>query len=67
MPKLGSTLLILAAGVVLGLLLNGNLGGNWLLYLLILVCPLMMLAMMGGHGHGDHRDHPNGSKRGRDE
>jgi amino acid transporter len=34
---------------------------NWLPLLLTLACPLMMVFMMFGHGHGSHQD--NGSNQ----
>lgn len=30
---------------------------EWLSYLLVLICPLMMIFMMKGHGHGGHGGH----------
>lgn len=30
---------------------------EWLFYLMLLICPLMMIFMMKGHGHGGHGSH----------
>lgn len=34
---------------------------EWLQYLLLLVCPLMMIFMMKGHSHGGGHKHHNSS------
>ncbi|MFB6469441.1 DUF2933 domain-containing protein [Cytobacillus sp. Hz8] len=35
---------------------------EWLSYLLVLICPLMMIFMMKGHGHGGHGGHDSGQQ-----
>jgi hypothetical protein len=53
-------LIAVAAGIVLGLLLSGASLVALLPWALVLLCPLMMLLMMRGMGHGgaddDRRD-----------
>jgi len=40
---------------------------EWLKYLLILVCPLMMIFCMKGHGHGHkHQNHESHCSKGMD-
>lgn len=68
MQRIIYAVLLLAAGLVIGLFVKGNLGaGSWLPLLLVLACPLMMLTMMGGHGghSGGEHDHqqPDPKKR----
>lgn len=45
-------------GAVVVALFSGANTSSLLFGLLILACPLMMVFMMGGHGHGaNHQDH----------
>lgn len=55
MPKLPTLLAlcltVIAAFIILPKIFP-NIGGNWVVWLLILACPLMHIFMMGGHKHG---------------
>lgn len=69
-PKL-STVLIICIAVVAAVLvlprLFSNLGGNSLVWLFVLACPLMHIFMMKGHGQGHNENsdkHENTPARG---
>jgi len=49
--------ILIAVGIAIGLWLNQGSSfsiAGLLPFAVLLLCPLMMIGMMGGHGHGGH-------------
>ena len=61
--------MLVGLAVFVGLGLAGLPVLNYLPFLIFLVCPIMMIFMMGGHGHANERDddgQPGSSHTGHD-
>lgn len=53
-------LAVIAAFIILPKIFP-NIGGNWMVWLLVLACPLLHVFMMGGHKPGGHENGGGGS------
>lgn len=65
--KIGMWAAGLGALAVLAYWLYRNGNGNLLAYGLLLLCPLMHVFMMGGHGHGHGHGHQSARRNARDD
>jgi hypothetical protein len=60
-------LLVAAGALIVGLMVAGNSLQSVLPFLLLLACPLMMVLMMRGMGHGDQGADHSGAGREHDD